>query len=59
MGINHRTVFDMRHKVLLALQELPETEHIMLEGVFELDETFVLECYKGKPLPQTTGRSAR
>ncbi len=43
LGINHRTVFDMRHKILLALQELPETEHILLGGVAELDETFVLE----------------
>lgn len=59
LGINHRTVFDMRHKILLALQELPETEHILLGGVSELDETFVLECYKGKQLPETIGRKAR
>ena len=59
LGINHRTVFDMRHKILLALQELPETEHILLGGVAELDETFVLESYKGKPLPDTVGRTAR
>lgn len=59
LGINHRTVFDMRHKVLLALQGLPETEHVLLDGVSELDETFVLECYKGKPLPETVGRKAR
>ena len=24
LGISHRTVFDMRHKIFLALQELPE-----------------------------------
>ena len=42
LGINHRTVFDMRHKILLALQELPETKNILLDGVSELDETFVL-----------------
>ncbi len=59
LGINHLTVFDMRHKVLLALQELPETEHILLDGISELDETFVLECYKGKPLRETVGRKAR
>lgn len=59
LGINHRTVFDMRHKILLALQELPETEHIMLGGVAELDETFVLESYKGKELPDTVDRKAR
>lgn len=59
LGINHRTVFDMRHKILLALQELPETEHILLGGVAELDETFVLESYKSKPLPDTVDRTAR
>lgn len=59
LGINHRTVFGMRHKILLALQEFPETKHILLDGVSELDETFVLECYKGKPLPETIGRKAR
>lgn len=59
LGINHRTVFDMRHKILLALQELPETAHILLDGVSELDETFVLDCYKGKPLADTAGRKAR
>ena len=57
--INHRTVFDMRHKILLALQERPETEHILLDGVSELDETFVLECCKGRPLSETAGLKAR
>lgn len=59
LGINYHTVFDMRHKILLALQELPEIKQVLLEGVSELDETFVLECYKGKPLPETIGRKAR
>lgn len=59
LAINHRTVFDMRHKLLLALQELPEAEQVLLEGVSELDETFVLECCKGKPLPETVERKAR
>lgn len=59
LNINHRTLFDMRHKILLALQELPETKHVLLGGVSELDETFVLECYKGKPLPETVERKAR
>lgn len=59
LSISHRTVFDMRHKLLLALQELPATERVVLEGVCELDETFVLESYKGRPLPKTAGRKAR
>jgi hypothetical protein len=59
LDINHRTIFDMRHKLILALQELSETEHIPLDGVSELGEIFVLECYKGKTLPGTVGREAR
>lgn len=38
----------MRHKVFMALQELPEINGIRLSGVSEFDETFVLDCYKGK-----------
>ena len=49
----------MRHKILLALQQLPEVEAVLLGEVSELDETFVLESYKGKPLPETLGRKAR
>lgn len=59
LHINHCTVFNMRHKILIALQELPETVDILLDGISELDETFVLDCYKGKPLPETVGRKAR
>ena len=59
LDLNHQTVFNMRHKILLALQQLPEVETVLLGEVSELDETFVLECYKGKPLPETLGRKAR
>lgn len=45
----------MRHKLFLALQELPETGQPPLEGVSELDATFVLECYKG----QASSRNCR
>ena len=38
---------------------LPISENILLDGVSELDETFVLESYKGKTLPETVGREAR
>lgn len=47
LGLNHQTVFNMRHKILLALQGLTDNEHILLGGVSELDETFVLDSYKG------------
>lgn len=59
LEINNATVFRMRHKILLALQELPETKQILLGGVSEMDETFVLESYKGAALPDGVGREAR
>lgn len=59
LGINHQTAFNMRHKILLALQQLPDVENVILGEVSELDETFVLDCYKGKPIPGTLGRRAR
>lgn len=36
-----------------------EKEPAILSGIAELDETFVLDCYKGKPVPAEAGRSAR
>ena len=59
LGINHQTVFNMRHKILLALQSLPDVEDILLGGVSELDETFVLDSYKGKALPEDVDRKPR
>lgn len=59
LGVSHQAVFDMRHKILLALQDLPETKNVCLSEVTELDETFVLESYKGKKLPTDASRKAR
>lgn len=59
LKLNHQTVFNMRHKILIALQQLPETKNILLGGVTELDETFVLDSYKGRQLPDTVNRKAR
>ena len=47
LGIYHQAAFDMRHKILIALQQMPEICSICLGEVLELDETFVLDCYKG------------
>ena len=49
----------MRHKFLLALQDVLAQDPVILAQVSELDETFVLECLKGKQLPEGTGRPAR
>ena len=59
LGIYHQAVFNMRHKILLTLQELPEVKDICLGEVSELDETYVLDSYKGKKLDPTVGREAR
>lgn len=59
LGINHQTAFNMRHKILPALQQLPDVENVLPGEVSELDETFVPDCYKGKTIPGTLGRGAR
>ena len=51
--------FDIRNKILLALQELPEMTGVCLEDVSEVDETFVLDCYKSRPMDAAAGRSPR
>lgn len=58
-SFSHQTAFNMRHKVLMALQGLLDAEPVTLSGIAELDETFVLDCYKGKPVPGEAGRKAR
>ena len=59
LGLYHQAAFDMRHKILLALQELPEAADVCLGEVSEFDETFVLDCYKGRKLDDTINRAPR
>ena len=59
IGCSHQAVFDMRHKVLLALRQLPEASEVCLGDVSEFDETFVLDCYKGKELDSSIARKPR
>lgn len=59
LGLYHQAAFDMRHKILLALQELPEAADTCLGEVSEFDETFVLDCYKGRKLEDTVRRAPR
>lgn len=59
MSLSHQCVFNMRHKILLALQDIAASEPVILGQVSELDETFVLESFKGKKLSPGIGRSAR
>ena len=59
LGLSHDCVFHMRHKILFALQEESVQDPVILKDVAELDETYVLESYKGKAIPDEAGRKAR
>lgn len=59
LHISHPCVFHMRHKILLGLCQLQECEPVALSEISELDETYVLECYKGKALPESVQRMPR
>lgn len=58
-GFSHQTAFNMRHKILMAIFEINSSGQEELSGVSELDETYVLESYKGRRIPETAGRKAR
>jgi hypothetical protein len=49
----------MRHKILIAMQDALSKDPTILGDVCELDETYVLDCYKGKQLPETCPRGPR
>lgn len=59
LEVSHDCVFYMRHKILLGLHGLLEETGVCLGGVSELDETFVLDSYKGGSLPEDAARPAR
>lgn len=57
--LHHETVFNMRHKILFAIEQEEIEYPTKLSGVCEADETYVLESYKGKMLPDGFWRKAR
>ena len=59
LGISHQAAFNMRHKILIAMQDVFSDNPTTLGDVCELDETYVLDCYKGKKLPETFTRGPR
>ena len=59
VGLSHPTIFRMRHKILLSLEAEEERMPTMLDGVCELDDTYVLESYKGTKIPEDYWRGAR
>ena len=59
LGIHHETAFIMRHKVLLGIVKYLESEPVILENIAELDETYVLESFKGSKFPEDAPRKPR
>jgi transposase-like protein len=59
LGVGHETVFNMRHKVLFCLEQEKERHGVVLSGVLEADETYLLESLKGKTMPGGYWREAR
>jgi transposase-like protein len=57
--ISHATAFNMRHKILYALEKLLKENPVALKGVCEADETYVLESVKGRKIPDGYHRKAR
>lgn len=51
------TTFQMRHKFLLLLEQLMDEQPLTLEGLIEMDETYINDGFKG--IKRTTGRKAR
>lgn len=58
-GFSHQTAFTMRHKLLSAIEKLRECNSIVLGETCELDETFVLDNYKGRKLSGDSDRKPR
>ena len=59
LHLDHKTVFNMRHKILFAVEQEECNNPTTLSGVCEADETYVLESFKGTKLPDDFWRKPR
>ena len=59
LDMHHETVFYMRHKILLRIEQELIDSPISLGGVCEADETYVLENEKGRKFPENYHRDPR
>ena len=50
LGLSHEAVFNMRHKILIAMEQAEAKEPTKLGELCELDETYVLESLKGRKI---------
>jgi transposase-like protein len=59
LGTTHNAVFNMRHKILGAVEAAEIHEPTVLCGVCEVDDTYVLESVKGTKIPEDYYRGPR
>lgn len=59
LGLSHNTVFTMRHKALMSMEKKEQMSPVVLQEISELDETYVLESFKGTKLPNNVERKPR
>ena len=59
LEMTHATAFNMRHKILSALETAEGLEPTVLNGACEIDDTYVLESVKGKKIPEGYWRGPR
>ena len=59
LALAHSTVFNMRHKILFCIEQAIFSEPVELEGVCEVDETYILESLKGREIPEDYYREPR
>ena len=57
--VSHTSLFFMRHKIMLALEDLQEVKPAMVEDVVEADETYVPESEKGTKFGPDATRKPR
>jgi transposase-like protein len=59
LSMHHATIFNMRHKILYGIEQSQSSSPEKLSGVCEADETYILENYKGRKLPDGFWRKPR
>jgi transposase-like protein len=59
LDLSHSTAFNMRHKILFAIESALLAAPVELSGVCETDETYVLESVKGSKIPEDYHRKPR
>jgi transposase-like protein len=59
LSMAHSSAFNMRHKILMSMEAAEKRAATVIDGVCELDDTYVLENFKGSKLPDGYWRQAR